>query len=270
VPTGPFTVTSGAGDAVVSVDKGQMFSDAAGTVPIANGTTVPSGTAIWVQDATSGTVTLSAVASAIVPTGNVYLYDGNSPGILAAQKLIVAAVGVVSTTVTAAAQLTPPGSLTVTKTIGGSAGGQQGEIRIDVTCNGVGLDPFIIPAGTTGSPSKTYDNLLAGSTCTITETVDGSTATIGVVTVPAGPATISPGTTVPAAVSNEYTAGTTTSTTTTTTSTVEPTVAPSSVAPETLPPTGPGPGTVPLAPLAALLLAAGGAVVLLVRRRQPS
>jgi hypothetical protein len=246
-----------------------MFSDAAGTTQIPNLTPVPSGTTIWVRDAAAGTVTLSAVAAAVVPSGNVYLYDGNSPGITAAQKLILAAPGVVSTTVSAAAQLTLPGSLTVTKTIGGSAAGQQGEIHIDVSCNGVGLEPFIIPAGTTGTPSKTYDNLLAGSTCTITETADGSTATIGVVTVPAGPATISPGTTVPAAVSDEYTAGTTTSTTTTSTTTVEPTVAPSSVEPETLPPTGPGPGTLPLAPFAALLLVAGGAVVILVRRRQP-
>ena len=147
-----------------------------------------SGTNIWIQDATAGAVTLSASAQATVPTGNVYLYDHNSPGLLAAQKLILAQTGEVRTDVQAQATLALPGSLTVTKTIGGAAAGQQGEIRIDVSCNGVGLDPFIIPAGTTGTPSKTYDNLLAGSTCTITETTDGSTATIGVVTVPAGPA----------------------------------------------------------------------------------
>ena len=166
------------------------------------------------------------------------------------------------------ATLTLPGSLTVTKTIGGAAAGQQGEIRIDVSCNGVGLDPFIIPAGTTGTPSHTYDGLLAGSTCTITETTDGSTATIGVVTVPAGPATISPGSTVPAAISDEYTVGTTTSTTSTTIEdTTLPDTAEDTVEAETLPPTGPGSGTVPGAPIAALLLLAGGGVVLLVRRR---
>ena len=64
-PTGPFTVTvTGASTtAVVAVDKGQMFSDAAGTTPIANGTTVPSGTNIWIRDTTPGTVTLSAAAA---------------------------------------------------------------------------------------------------------------------------------------------------------------------------------------------------------------
>ena len=271
VPTGPFTVTTGGVNAVVRVDKGQMFSDAAGTQPIANLTAVASGTAIWVTDASAGTVTLSAAAVASVPSGNVYLYDNNSSGIGAAQKLILAAPGVVTTTVTAAAQLTLPGSLTVTKTIGGSAAGQQGEIHIDVSCDGVGLEPFIIPAGTTGTPSHTYDGLLAGATCTITETTDGSTATIGVVTVPAGPATISPGSTVPAAISDEYTVGTTTSTTSTTSTTIEDTTIPDTVEDtveaETLPPTGTGSGTVPGAPIAALLLIAGGGVVLLVRRR---
>lgn len=260
-PTGPFTVTTGSATAAVTVDKGQMFSDAAGTTPIANGTAVPSGTNIWIQDATPGAVTLSAVAQETVPTGNVYLYDGNSPGVTEAQKLILAQTGVVRTDVQAQATLALPGSLTVTKTIGGAAAGQQGEIRIDVSCNGVGLEPFIIPAGTTGTPSHTYDGLVAGSTCTITETTDGSTATIGVVTVPAGPATISPGSTVPAAISDEYTVGTTTSTT------IEDTTIPDTVEPETLPATGTGSGTVPGAPIAALLLMAGGGVVLLVRRR---
>ena len=98
-----------------------MFSDAAGTTPIANGTTVPSGTNIWVQDAAPGTVTLSASAQATVPTGNVYLYDHNSPGLLAAQKLILAQTGEVRTDVQAQATLALPGSLTVTKTIGGAA-----------------------------------------------------------------------------------------------------------------------------------------------------
>ena len=130
-----------------------------------------------------------------------------------------------------------------------------------MSCNGVGLEPFIIPAGTTGTPSKTYDGLLAGSTCTITETTDGSTATIGVVIVPAGPATISPGSTVPAAISDEYTVGATTTTT------MEDATIPDTVEAETLPPTGTGSGTVPGAPIAALLLVAGGVVVLRVRRR---
>jgi len=271
VPTGPFTITTGASEALVSVDRGQMFSDAAGTTPIANGAPVPSGANIWVRAPTAGTVTLSAESRATVPTGNVYLYDGHSPGITDAQKLILAQTGVVRTKATAQATLALPGSLTVTKTIGGTAAGQQGEIRIDVSCNGVGLDPFIIPAGTKGTPSTTYDNLLAGSTCTITETADGSTSTVAVVTVPAGPATIVPGTTVPAAVSDEYTvASTTTSTTTTTTevtTTAEATTVPDTVEPETLPATGAGSGPVPGAPIAVLLVGAGVGVVLLARRR---
>ena len=56
-----------------------MFSDAAGTVPIANGATVPSGQEIWMRSTGgSPSAVLQATATATVPSGNVYLYDGNS------------------------------------------------------------------------------------------------------------------------------------------------------------------------------------------------
>ena len=114
------------------------------------------------QDAAAGTVTLSASAQADRAHGKRVPLRPQPAGLLAAQKLILAQTGVVRTDVQAQATLALPGSLTVTKTIGGAAAGQQGEIRIDVSCNGVGLDPFIIPAGTTGTPIQTYDGLLAG------------------------------------------------------------------------------------------------------------
>ena len=57
-----------------------MFSDAAGTVPIANGATVPSGQKIWVRSTGPSSVVLEATATATVPSGNVYLYDGKPAG----------------------------------------------------------------------------------------------------------------------------------------------------------------------------------------------
>jgi hypothetical protein len=89
-----------------------------------------------------------------------------------------------------------PGSLLVTKTIGGERAGQQGPVTIQVACNGRPLSPdFVIPAGTpAGSVSQSYDGIPAGSVCTVTETADGTAGTITTtvsgngqtVTVPAG------------------------------------------------------------------------------------
>lgn len=89
-----------------------------------------------------------------------------------------------------------PGSLLVTKTISGPLAGQQGPVTIQVVCNGAALSPdFVIPARTpAGNFSQSYDGIVAGSVCTITETADGVTDTVTAtvsgssqsVTVPAG------------------------------------------------------------------------------------
>ena len=76
-----------------------------------------------------------------------------------------------------------PGSLVVTKTIAGSAAGQQGEVVINVSCtNGLNQD-IVIPAGTTADTSQTFDGLPAGTQCTLTETSDGVTVGTSVTTV---------------------------------------------------------------------------------------
>ncbi len=94
--------------ATVTATGGDMFSDAAGTVPIANGATVPSGTKIWVRSTGPAIVVLEATAEATVPTGNVYLYDGNTSGVSDAQHLILAQTGKLNTTVEAKAEFLPP------------------------------------------------------------------------------------------------------------------------------------------------------------------
>ncbi|MBV9363568.1 MAG: hypothetical protein JOY89_04980, partial [Solirubrobacterales bacterium] len=73
-----------------------------------------------------------------------------------------------------------PGSLRVTKTIAGPSAGHQGPVTIHVVCDGLALSPdFVIPAYThAGTVSHTFDSIPADSTCTVTETAGGATATV--------------------------------------------------------------------------------------------
>ncbi len=89
-----------------------------------------------------------------------------------------------------------PGSLVVTKTIAGSAAGQQGDITIQVVCGGTALTPnFTIDGGSpAGSTSQTYTDIPAGQRCVVFEIADGRTRTVAVTvtgrvqttTIPAG------------------------------------------------------------------------------------
>ncbi|HTX33328.1 MAG TPA: thioester domain-containing protein [Solirubrobacteraceae bacterium] len=186
---GPFTVTSTAtrrdrverrraraGSITVTATGANMFANADGTGPIANGASVPSGQKIWLQSTGPSSAVLQGTASAIVPTGNVYLYDGNTAGVNDAQKLILAQTATLTTTVSATAQFLAPGSLVVTKTIAGEAAKLRGEVVIHVACSdGVDRPDFTIPASApAGSSSQTYDNIPAGTRCLVSETANGS------------------------------------------------------------------------------------------------
>ncbi len=105
---GPFTVSSGTGQATVTATGANMFSDPAGTVPIADGATVPSGTEIWLRSTAGPAVAaLQATATATVPTGSVYLYTGNTK-VNHAQSLILAETATLPTTVQATAEFREP------------------------------------------------------------------------------------------------------------------------------------------------------------------
>jgi len=256
-PLGPYTVTSPQGPAVVQATGAAMFSDAAGTTPLANGASVADGAQIWLQQAAIGTATLSATATAIVPSGNVYLYSGNFNGVNDAQRLILAQPSQLSTTVSVGAQFIDTGSLTVTKSIAGGGAGAQGDIHINVTCNQVALPEFVIPAGTTGTVTHTYDDIPTPATCTVTETVDGANPAVTVVTVNGSQTVTVPMDDIannPVAaepITDTYDTVTTTTTTTTstvattsttaaatTTPTIEPTSEPNVLPPGNLPTTG--------------------------------
>jgi hypothetical protein len=173
-----------------------MFSNRAGTNPIAPNATVPGGTKIWLRSTGTSNAVLDATSQATVPSGNVYLYDGNTSGVNDAQRLILAQDATLKTTVEATAEYLPGGRLVVQKTIAGTGAGSQGQVVIHVDCDDdVARRDFIIPAGTpAGTTSRTYRHIPAGTTCTVTETSNGSVVGTDVlvtgdgqeVTIPAG------------------------------------------------------------------------------------
>lgn len=124
---GPFKVTSTVGGATVAATGANMFSNAAGTEPIPNGTAVPSGQEIWLRStAAPALATLQATATATVPVGNVYLYTGNAV-VNEAQRLILAETATLPTTVQASAEFREPEvpdfSIEKLQEIRGSGGG---------------------------------------------------------------------------------------------------------------------------------------------------
>ena len=78
------------------------------------------------------------------------------------------------------------GALVVNKTITGPAAGSQGQVRIEVSCNEADADfqpTSRSSPGPAGTVSMSYPNVLAGSTCALTETATGATETATAVTV---------------------------------------------------------------------------------------
>jgi TQXA domain-containing protein len=201
---GPFKVATSAATTVTATG-GALFSDKEGTKPIAN--PVQNGDEIWVRSTGSSSAVLQATSTATVPTGNVYLYAGNNPGVTKAQKLILAHDATLTTTVRAIATFLPHGSLIVTKTIAGPAAGSQGRVVIHVACDGADYPDFVIdPGASAGDRTKTYENLPAGSTCTVIETSNGSNgATTVVITGDNGkPVTIPSGKSATAHITDTY------------------------------------------------------------------
>jgi hypothetical protein len=179
---GPFTVTTDRSSAAVAATGAGMFANAATTDEISNGDAVPSGQKIWLRAGSPGTAVLEASATATVPRGNVFLYDGNIRGVEEAQKLILAETGVLFTTVRATAEFRDTGALRVSKEITGPAAGSQGPIVISVECDdAVDRQDFVIPAGATGTQTRTYEDIAAGTRCIVAEVSNGHVTGVDVV-----------------------------------------------------------------------------------------
>lgn len=250
-PAGPFTIaTDAAAGAELFSTGGTMYSDAGATTPIAPGADVPDGAQVWLvpTDPLPGaSVTLLARGESLVPSGNVYIYDGNTPGVTDAQRLILAETVDVVANVTATAEFVAvpvlTAALTVTKTIAGPGAGSQGAIVIDVACDSGVDETFSIPARATGSRQFVIDALPVGTVCELTEPTNGAaTEALTVTTTGLGDVSIEVGGS-GAAVVNTY----------------APALAPSGA---TLP--------LPVLAVAALLLGAGGWLIAHARRRRLS
>lgn len=180
---GPYTVTSSLADATVTATGAQMYSSAAADPAdlIPNGSLVPNGTQIWLKSTGPANAVLEAHALATIPTGNVFLYDGNS-SLGEAQKMIIAHTDTLEASAYATAEFRATGSLTVDKTITGPAAGEQGRVVIQTVCDGgkLTLTPdFVIDAhAAEGTYSHTYTDVPADSVCSVTAIEDGHTSTV--------------------------------------------------------------------------------------------
>ena len=174
---GPYVVvTNDADGATVSANAGTtMYSDAAGTTVIPNGATVANGAQIWLGRTAVGTATLTAQATATVPSGNVYLYNGNIAGVTDAQNLILAQTQTLDANATGSAEFqqqpttttsttttsTTTTSTTTTSTTTTSTTIPTTSSTATVPSPGVGAPP-IIPTATVPSTTAATTTTTAG------------------------------------------------------------------------------------------------------------
>jgi TQXA domain-containing protein len=195
---GPFTLNTTA-PAQVTATGGDLFADSSGSTPLTN--PVADGTQFWARRSSAGDVDVSATAAVTVPSGNVYL-----PTRQAAQKLILAQSGTVSTTVHATATAYDVGNLQVTKSISGAGAAQRSGVALAVTCTDGSTGSIAYPAGSPPTPPLLVEDIRAGSQCTVIEVVDGANDLVSVTTTftPGNEVTIAANTTTDVGVSNVY------------------------------------------------------------------
>ncbi|MCS5724148.1 thioester domain-containing protein [Herbiconiux sp. CPCC 203407] len=179
---GPYRVAAeGAADVTISAPEGvSLFADEAATQPLANPSTVASGTDVWLRSDPGATEepVLRARAVVTVQTGEVYLYDGETPGLADAQRLILAKTAELDATAQATAEFFAVGELTVTKSFVGAAAGQQAAGRLEVDCGeGYTFDADVV-AETGEAQTFTFPGIPVGAVCTVTEPVTGETAAV--------------------------------------------------------------------------------------------
>ena len=145
---GPYTVTGDPGQSVtVAATGASMFSDAAGTTPIPNN--APSRSVSRYGSRAVGSRRRHRNADRDRGGNGAHRQRlpvrRQHPGVIDAQRLILAETGQITVTAQATAEFFDTGSLQVSKTIDGPAAGQQGEIVIRVVCNEVALADFRHP-----------------------------------------------------------------------------------------------------------------------------
>jgi hypothetical protein len=135
-----------------------------------------------------------------------------------------------------------PGSLTVRKTFAGAGAGQQSEITITIDCGAALQTTVVIPAGQTAPFEQTFDDLPAGTECTVSESGGDVPAPLVRSLEPPETVVIPPGGNVAVEFVNTIDPPPTTTTTIAPTPTTTP-VSPTSVVPTSVSPTSIGPTT---------------------------
>lgn len=179
---GPFAVGGSVSSSTISIRGLDMFSDAAGTAPVAGGAAVAQGSSLWARYvSTAADEGFTLETSQTVEAGNVFLYDGGNPGRSSAQKLILAAQATIPIRADAAISPMAAGWFAVDVTVAGAAAGRQGAISVTARCDDgatVIEDSGTLPAGAAAGTTRvvTLSAVPAGATCTASQTADGHTA----------------------------------------------------------------------------------------------
>jgi TQXA domain-containing protein len=79
--SGPIHITGGTGDVTVSISNGQLYADAAGKLPIANGTSVSATMPLYVKLSKIGKADISVKGGAVVPAGSEVVYEPSAPAV---------------------------------------------------------------------------------------------------------------------------------------------------------------------------------------------
>ena len=192
---GPFAVGGSVSSSTLSTRGIDVFSDASGTVPVPDGSSVAQGSSLWARyAATVADEGFSLETSQTVVAGNVFLYDGENPGRTSAQKLILAAQATIPIRANAAITAVAAGWFAADVTVTGAAAGLQGAISVTARCDDgttVVENSGTLAAGTPAGTTRvvTLPAVPAGATCIVTQTADGHTADAvlaSTTTVPAG------------------------------------------------------------------------------------
>lgn len=193
---GPFTVGGSAASGTLETRGVQVFADAAGTQPLADGDTVAQGSQLWAKYVSTTTpqgFRLTSIQSVV--QGNVFLYDGSNAGRTAAQKLVLAQP--TDLPIRAGVTATPyaAGAIQITKTISGGGAGLQGPIEVTATCtNGDTTATYTttLPAGAGAGTHALpiISPIPAEYTCTLTETQTGANSRAILVSRDLTPATV--------------------------------------------------------------------------------
>ncbi len=213
-PFGPYTVGGSVAQSTIAINADtEVFTDAAGRRPLTPGASVSNGQQLYIgYDPAVANQGFVLSATATVPAGNVFLYDGANPPRTEAQKLIAATDSTV--TLRAAGTLVPPaaGAYELSVSIAGEAGGDQGAIAVTVTCTLGGWElsrNLTVPARTESGTRLLVrlDGIVDGASCETVQTADGSNASATLsssVLTPAAPVVIASGATSEVLLADEY------------------------------------------------------------------